>query len=251
MRPSPEIMKFMETYGVDSDEVWQVHGSNYVVKHKALERVAVERGIKWDRPAMLECNSEKGVAALVVFGTLGDRMEWSIGEALVAREGVIGGNYKVTGKQAGYVYAMAEKRAKDRVILKLLNAHGALYSEAEADEFEQRQNPHVTRPTDVFDPIERDRNGQPIDNIPHVEPGKKLTVAEQRPIFAELQKEAHATTTRIQLRAWMNNSKTLERIGSLKSDWQEFMRGLCAEHMAALKLQEAGDDQRSNILMAG
>jgi hypothetical protein len=34
---------------------------------------------------------------------------------------------------------MAEKRgSKDRCILKLLNAHGALYSDEEADEFESR-----------------------------------------------------------------------------------------------------------------
>jgi hypothetical protein len=60
---------------------------------------------------------------------MGERMEWSIGEAL------IGTNYRVSGKQAAYVYAMAEKRAKDRVILKLIELHGLVYSEEEADEF--------------------------------------------------------------------------------------------------------------------
>ena len=58
-----------------------------------------------------------------------ERAEWSIGEALV------GVNYRVSGKQAAYVYAMAEKRAKDRVILKLIELHGLVYSEEEADEF--------------------------------------------------------------------------------------------------------------------
>jgi hypothetical protein len=56
--------------------------------------------------------------------------EWSIGEALV------NANYRVSGKQAPYVYAMAEKRAKDRVIIKLCGLHG-LYSEDEADEFKE------------------------------------------------------------------------------------------------------------------
>lgn len=243
-RPSAEILKFMEEYGIASDEIWQVHGSTWVVKHKALERVAAEKNIIWDRPAMLECNSEKGVAALVVFGKLGDRSEWSIGEALVAREGVIGGNYKVTGKQAGYVYAMAEKRAKDRVILKLLNAHGALYSEAEADEFEQRQNPHVTRPEDIVPKTEYDKYGQPIDNIPNPDPSsvKKLRVADQRPIFEGLQKEIHATGSVEELQAWASANK--DRLGSIKADWQDILRGLYAEHLTELRKQSAGDDMR-------
>ena len=60
---------------------------------------------------------------------MGERTEWSIGEALV------NANYRVSGRQAAYVYAMAEKRAKDRVILKLVGLHGLLSSEEEADEF--------------------------------------------------------------------------------------------------------------------
>lgn len=239
-KPSPEIMKFMEAYGVLSNEIWQVHGSAWVVKHKALERVAAQKGIVFDRPAMLETNSADGIVALVVFGKLGDRSEWSIGEA------------SPKNCKNSYYYAMAEKRGKDRVILKLLDNHGGLYSEAEADEFEQRQNPHVTRPEDVFEPIERDQHGNPIDNIPHVEPGPELTVAQQRPVFAALQKEAQETTNSKQLLAWMNDEGTLDRIASLKSDWQEFMRGVCADHLKALRTQERGDDMRSNpILMAG
>jgi len=72
---------------------------------------------------------ERDEAVILVSGRMGDRTEWSIGEAL------INVNYRVSGKQAAYVYAMAEKRAKDRVILKLVGLHGFLYSEEEADEF--------------------------------------------------------------------------------------------------------------------
>ena len=60
---------------------------------------------------------------------MGERTEWSIGEALVNV------NYRVSGGQAAYVYAMAEKRAKDRVILKLVGLHGLLSSEEDADAF--------------------------------------------------------------------------------------------------------------------
>jgi hypothetical protein len=243
-KPSKAVLDFMSKYKVDSDEIWEVHGKTWVVKHKALERVAAEVGIIWDRPAMLECNSNDGVAAMCVFGKLGERMEWSIGECLTVRSDRAGGNYKVTGNQPGYVYAMAEKRAKDRVILKLLETHGALYSEAEADEFEQRQNPHVTRPADVAPATEYDQNGNPVDNIPHPDPSsvKKLRVVDQRPIFAEMQKEIHATGSVNDLRTWADTNK--DRLGSLKPDWQEFLRGVYREHMDGLRNLDAGDEAR-------
>ena len=236
-KPSPEIMKFMEKYGVESDEIWQVHGSAWVIKHKALERVAAEQNVRFDRPAMLEHNSGDGIVALVVFGKLADREEWSIGEA-----------HPKNNKNA-YPYAMAEKRAKDRVILKLLQVHGALYSEEEADDF-KRPNPHVTRPADIMPQVEYDEHGEVIDNIPHPSPDavKKLRVVDQRPIFEALQKEIHATGSVAELQAWATTNK--DRLGSLKPDWQEFLRGVYAEHLQALRNQDTGDKQR-NMLMAG
>lgn len=242
-RPSKQIMDFMEKFGVASDEVWEVHGSSWVVKHKALERVAAEQNIVWDKPEMLECNSADGVAALCVFGKLGERMEWSIGEALVAREGRMGGNYKVTGKQAGYVYAMAEKRAKDRVILKLLSMAGQIYSEEESDDF-KRPNPHVTRPGDIVPPADYDEHGEVIDNIPHGEPTEKLRVSDMRPLFDAIQKEAHAFGDVKKFVAWMNDEKTIARVANFKKDWQEIFRGVCKEHLIELRKQAAGDDMR-------
>lgn len=243
-RPSKAILEFMEKYSVESDEIWEVHGSTWVVKHKALERIAAEQNITWDRPAMLECNSADGVAAMCVFGKLGERMEWSIGEALTIRQDRPSGNYKVTGKQAGYVYAMAEKRAKDRVILKLLNAAGQLYSEAEADDFGRRPNPHVTRPADIVPATEYDGNGYPVDNIPppDEEAIQKLRVADQKPIFAAMQNEIHATGSIAELTAWAEANRN--RLGALKPDYQEFLRGVYAEHRDAIRLQDAQDNER-------
>jgi hypothetical protein len=231
--PSKEIQQFMSEYGVASDEIWEVHGTTWVVKHKALERVAAEKGVIWDRPDMIETNSKEGIVAICVFGKLGERLEWSIGEA------------SPKNCKNSYYYAMAEKRAKDRVILKLLNGHGALYSEAEADEFEKpRQNPHVTRPNDIVPAVEYDQYGEVIDNIPSPDPDsvKKLRVADQRPIFKELQDEIHSTQSVKELTRWATQNK--DRLGSLKSDWQEFLRGVYAEHLAALRLQEQADDVR-------
>ncbi|MFC4172673.1 trna delta -isopentenylpyrophosphate transferase [Microvirga sp. GCM10011540] len=106
--------------------VWRVQGTA-VIYHKALERIAAQAKITFDEPKIIR--AERDEAIIQVTGRMGDRVEWSIGEAL------IGVNYRVSGKQAAYVYAMAEKRAKDRVILKLIELSGDVYSEEEADEF--------------------------------------------------------------------------------------------------------------------
>lgn len=129
MMEKREIAELFKKFGatISNDDVWQVQQAT-VIKHKALERLAASAGVIWDAPTVLRC--ERDEAVILVTGKLDVRSEWSIGEAL------INANYRVTGKQAPYVYAMAEKRAKDRVIIKLCGLHG-LYSEDEADEFKE------------------------------------------------------------------------------------------------------------------
>jgi len=117
------LKEFGET---DSSNVWTVQNAT-VIKHACLERVAAKASITFDPPQVLR--AERDEAVILVTGKRGQRVEWSIGEALVNV------NYRVTGKMAAYVYAMAEKRAKDRVVLKLINLHGLAYSEDEADDF--------------------------------------------------------------------------------------------------------------------
>lgn len=114
--------------------VWRVQGTA-VIYHKTLERIAAQAKIAFDEPKIIR--AERDEAVIQVAGRMGERVEWSIGEALV------GVNYRVSGKQAAYVYAMAEKRAKDRVILKLIELHGFVYSEEEADEFKQSRPGYV------------------------------------------------------------------------------------------------------------
>jgi hypothetical protein len=134
MNSDKEIRDMFAKCGVDlaKDDVWSVQSSR-VVKHKALERLAAALCIQWKQPQVLR--AERDEAVILVTGEIErDQVrntEWSIGEAL------INANYRVSGKQAPYVYAMAEKRAKDRVILKLAGLHG-VYSEDEADDFKQQ-----------------------------------------------------------------------------------------------------------------
>lgn len=232
-RPSKAVLEFMEKYGVASDEIWEVHGTTWVVKHKALERVAAEVGVVWDKPELKVCDMEKGFVSVLVGGKLGEHTEYSFGEA------------SPKNNKNSYPIAMAEKRAKDRVILKLLAAHGDLYSEEEADDFKQsRQNPHVTRASDILPSAEYDQHGEVIDNIPHAEPTQKLRVVDQRPIFEALQKEAHQYGDSRKFIAWMNDQGVIDRVKNIKPDWQQMFRGLCKEHLEALRTQEQGDDMR-------
>ena len=122
-----QIADILAKYGEPiAGNIWRVQGQA-VIYHKALERIAAQAGIAFHPPTILR--AERDEAVILVTGSMGERTEWSIGEALVNV------NYKISGRQAAYVYAMAEKRAKDRVILKLVGLHGLLYSEEEADEF--------------------------------------------------------------------------------------------------------------------
>jgi hypothetical protein len=232
-KPSKAVTEFMAKYNIASDEIWEVHGSTWVVKHKALERVAVEVGVVWLRPSVQLCDPAAKTAVICAFGKLGDREEWSFGEASPANN------------KNSYPVAMAEKRARDRVILKLLVTHGALYSESEADEFEQpRQNPHVTRAADILPQPEYDQHGEVIDNIPEPDADAivKTRVVDQRPIFAELQKELQSTGSPAELAAWGEANKN--RLGKLSSNWRDMLRGVYKEHQDALRVLAQGDDMR-------
>lgn len=103
---------------------WDCHGT-VVILHKALEKVAAHKDITFDAPVVIESNVEKKMVVMLVTGRFGDKVEWSFGEAAP---------YNLKNN---YPFAMAEKRAKDRVILKLVGLHGDAYSEIEADEFNE------------------------------------------------------------------------------------------------------------------
>src|SRR3954469_11297560 len=132
-----QIADILAKYGEPiAGNIWRVQGQA-VIYHKALERIAAQAGIVFGPPTILR--AERDEAVILVTGSMGERTEWSIGEALVNV------NYRISGRQAAYVYAMAEKRAKDRVILKLIGLHRLLYSEEEADEFKTGRPPSIER----------------------------------------------------------------------------------------------------------
>lgn len=127
-KPLPEkLAKLIKEAGLtEKQATWDCHGTP-VVLHKACEKIAAMYDIVFDEPKVLESNAEKKICVVMVTGHMKDKSEWSIGEAAPY-------NNKNT-----YPFAMAEKRAKDRVILKLMGLHGDVYSQSEADEFQEAQ----------------------------------------------------------------------------------------------------------------
>lgn len=119
----PKLLAILKEYGEEpKDAMWDCHGT-WVVYHRAIERIAAKAKISFDMPEIVEAKSADRIVAIVARGFMGDRSEWSFGEAAP-------GNNKNS-----YPYAMAEKRAKDRVVLKLVGLHGLAYSEEESDDF--------------------------------------------------------------------------------------------------------------------
>jgi len=128
--PQALIDIFKEIGLTKEQATWDCHGTP-VALHKALEQVAEHLGIVFDVPTIIDASAEKKYAAVLVSGRLKDRFEWSVGEAA---------SYN---NKNSYPFAMAEKRAKDRVILKLIGVAGFVYSEDEADAFKEERPDNI------------------------------------------------------------------------------------------------------------
>lgn len=121
----PRIEAVREQYGLAASDFWKIkQNGQWVCKHAALEVVAVKAKIEWLPPQIIEADAPQLVTSMIVTGKMGDRIEWATGETNPT-------NYSVVGRQPAYPWAMSEKRAKDRVILKLVGIHGLVYSDAE------------------------------------------------------------------------------------------------------------------------
>lgn len=116
----PRIEAVRARYDLSKDDFWQIpQNKQWVCKHAALEIVATKANVEWSAPQIIEAHTAEGIAVMAVTGRMGDRVEWATGEA------------SPKNNKNSYPWAMAEKRAKDRVILKLVGIHGLVYSEDE------------------------------------------------------------------------------------------------------------------------
>ena len=94
--------------------------------HKYCELVGAKAGIVIDDIVEIETNSAQGIAVVKCYAH-NDKMKV-----------ITYGECSPKNSKVAYPYAMAEKRAVDRAILKLVGLHGFVYSEDEFDTTDQK-----------------------------------------------------------------------------------------------------------------
>ena len=119
------IKELSKKYNLTKEDYWQESRSKkWIITHDACQKIGDMEGIIFGPPQVL--NSEQNFVRMVISAKKGEVLMWSIGEA--------------DNKNCKNLYfgAMAEKRGKDRVILKLINAYEyGIYSDVEADDFKK------------------------------------------------------------------------------------------------------------------
>lgn len=220
------IKDFMTKFGVTNDEIWLVPGGkSYAILHKALQRIARDRHIMITVNVVEQlCNLEQGYAVVKAFGKMGDEFCESYGEA------------SPKNNRNQYPLAMAQKRAEDRVILGLLSVYGDVYSEEEAENFQQtRQNPHVTQPEDIFDG-ELDGDIPPTEATSTPRQNKYdpsiLKVKDARPAYSELLKEMQRYQDEAELKEWAEARAS--DIRSLPGKWPDSFRIEYTKHKKSI-----------------
>jgi hypothetical protein len=123
------ITDIINELGFDPKEVlWQCH-SAWIMFHRFIEEAGNVKGVIIESLDEVETKSSEGIAVIKCTATMGDRKAITYGEASPK-------NCKIA-----FPYAVAEKRAVDRAILKLIGLHGFVYSEEEADDFKAPNAP--------------------------------------------------------------------------------------------------------------
>ena len=117
-RLDPIIEEVLSRYDIDPRRaLWDCHGT-WVIYHKYVELIGMKAGVTLDPPTMIHSDPVSKHVVILVNGNMGDKASaWSFGEAT-----------PYNNKNA-YPFAMAEKRAKDRVILKLVGLAGHVYTD--------------------------------------------------------------------------------------------------------------------------
>jgi hypothetical protein len=184
-----KLVEALKEIGLTAKEsLWDCHGTP-VVLHKALEKIASFKRITFSEPTIIHSDPKEKICILNVSGSIGDRSEWSIGEAAPYNN------------KNSYPYAMAEKRAKDRVILKLIDVAGDVYSEEEADEFKDSKPALQETPTE---PIEQ--KSPPPEMV-------KVKPKERMPAFEDWYPGQHdklgATYTTNDLEEWAKENSVI------------------------------------------
>ena len=143
-----------------SECLWEKHGAT-CMKHRYIEIAGQNKGVVINSLDEVEKNSAEGVVAIKCTASLGKAKVITYGEATPKNN------------KNGYPYAMAEKRAVDRAILKLIGIHGFVYSDDEVDDkfenvqvkkIEVKQEPKKENIDDIYIATQLDVIQQNKDN---------------------------------------------------------------------------------------
>lgn len=222
------LLDILIKYGEKPESaLWDCHGT-WVAYHAAIERIAARAGIEFELPQVIEARSADKTVAIAVRGKMGERAEWSFGEAAPANN------------KNAYPYAMAEKRAKDRVTLKLVGLHGLVYSEEESDDF--KPDTAQKRVSSASLKREEDPRGDKIWTQVRNEMAECQSTVKLRALFKEWRAKAEKDNWP---RAWIN---------TLESDFKHEAELIKKREEAAVETQDdvfPGDREPINYLMAG
>ena len=168
------IKELADKYELQKEDFWELrkNSGKWIITHDACEKIAQIEGIVFDPPVIVNyqpsiitengekvqqvkwgkefwkpawagtCQKKSGDVAMIVTGYKADNPDlkiWTTGEA------------NGLNCTAEYYFAMAEKRGKDRVILKLINAYEyGIYSDVEAESFEKHDKPATENQRDMI-----------------------------------------------------------------------------------------------------
>ena len=123
-----KIKELAQKYNLSKDDFWELKRgtrSMWIITHDACEKIAAKENIQFGEPTIYRDSNQD--VAIVGDAKRGNKVIWSTGEA------------SPKNCKAPYMFAMAEKRLKDRLVLKLINAYEyGIYSDSEADNFKKQ-----------------------------------------------------------------------------------------------------------------
>ena len=118
------IATFKNRYKLSGSDFWELNRGGkelMIIKHNAVERIAMQEKMSW---TLTIENFAPDVVVKCCAKWKDNHIE-SFGECTAQNN------------KNSFPYAMAEKRAVDRCVLKLLNAHAYIYSSSESDDFKE------------------------------------------------------------------------------------------------------------------
>ena len=138
-----QIIKVAEKYNLKlpndrkdmTGDVWCI-GNNFILKHDALTKIAKNEGVVFHKPEVHIIYNDKQFFGVAMYGEaeLDGYKIWTTADSTTQNT------------MAKYYFNMAEKRLRDRQVLKLLDLYEyGVYSDVEADDFKKQPSKPITK----------------------------------------------------------------------------------------------------------